>query len=50
VAAGNAAIDYMVEKGAAALNQLAAAGKAKLAALGAPAAGVASTTVGASGS
>jgi hypothetical protein len=38
IAAGNAAIDYGVEKGAAALNALAAAAKAKLIALAKPAA------------
>jgi hypothetical protein len=45
VADGNAAIDYMVEKGAAALNSLAAAAKAKLAALAAPAASAATTGI-----
>jgi len=43
IAAGNAAIDYGVEKGAAALNALAAAAKAKLAGLAHPAPAVAAT-------
>jgi len=48
VTAGNAAIDYMVQKGAASLNTLAAAAKARLSAVAAPAAatGVAPGAVG----